>query len=358
DRVSGSPLRFRPGTRRGSGGGSRHGAHDQRRLPDPPPTARHRRRVRRAADASDLMRFRRHIPPVHEWKLPWKLPELSAMGARRWALALGGAMVAGYLTALLLVPAPLLHGHGVVPRVLGLSLQEASDQLRKADLQVQDGGTEPHPTAPQGVIIWQDPPPGVSAPAGLRVTLVSSEGPPKIAVPDVAGLEAPLAQRLITAAGLRGEGVLSGRGGGPRGRGGRVGPGGRALWRRDADAPGRDDRPRSRGARDGGRQPRAAHDRGARSAWPVPGGRADAPRAGRSRAGHGNPAPNQRRESGHGCGTKDGGGYARRPRDGGRYRGGAEPSMTKGIPIVPSILSADLTRLAEQVKHVIAGGAD
>src|SRR5256884_1948380 len=52
----------------------------------------------------------------------------------------------------------------------------------------QDGGSEPHPTAPQGTIVWQDPPPGVSAPAGLRVTLVSSEGPPKIPVPDVAGV--------------------------------------------------------------------------------------------------------------------------------------------------------------------------
>ena len=32
--------------------------------------------------------------------------------------------------------------------------------------------------------------------------------------------------------------------------------------------------------------------------------------------------------------------------------------MTNGIRIVPSILSADLTRLAEQVEQVIAGGAD
>lgn len=32
--------------------------------------------------------------------------------------------------------------------------------------------------------------------------------------------------------------------------------------------------------------------------------------------------------------------------------------MTNGIRIVPSILSADLTRLAEQVRQVIAGGAD
>src|SRR5207245_11772582 len=145
------------------------------------------------------MRFRRHIPPVGEWKLP----ALDKLGARRWGLALLGALLGGYLTAyLLLFPAPLLHGHGVVPRVLGRSRQQASAQLRKAGLQLQDGGSEPHPTAPQGTIVWQDPPPGVSAPAGLRVTLVSSEGPPKIPVPDVAGLDGELARRLLAAAGL------------------------------------------------------------------------------------------------------------------------------------------------------------
>ncbi len=152
------------------------------------------------------MRFRRHLPPLHEWKLPlpaWKLPGFDAPGARRWGLAFVGALLAGYLTAyLILFPAPLLHGHGVVPRVLGLSLSEASTALKNAGLQVQDGGSQSHLTAPQGTIVWQDPPPGVSAPAGLRVTLVASEGPPKIPVPDVTGLEGSLAQRLITAAGL------------------------------------------------------------------------------------------------------------------------------------------------------------
>jgi beta-lactam-binding protein with PASTA domain len=145
------------------------------------------------------MRFRRHLPPVQEWKLP----AFDAPGARRWGLALLGTVLGGYLTAyLVLFPAPLLRGHEVVPRVLGLSLQEASQQLQKLGLQVQDGGSQPHPSAPQGTIVWQDPPPGVTAPAGLRVTLVSSEGPPKIPVPDVAGLDGPLAQRLIEAAGL------------------------------------------------------------------------------------------------------------------------------------------------------------
>src|SRR5438034_8981479 len=145
------------------------------------------------------MQLRRHVPP----RRGRRLRALGGSGVRRWAAALVGAVLGGYLTAyLVLFPAPLLHGHGVVPRVLGLSLQEASDQLRKAGLQVQDGGSESHPTAPQGTIVWQDPPPGVSAPAGLRVSLVSSDGPPKIPVPDVAGLDNDLARRLIAAAGL------------------------------------------------------------------------------------------------------------------------------------------------------------
>ncbi len=86
--------------------------------------------------------------------------------------------------------------------MLGLSLQEASAEVRKVGLQVLDGGAGPHPTAPQGTVVWQDPPPGTSAPAGMRVTLVVSSGPPKIPVPDVAGLDGELAQRLVAAAGL------------------------------------------------------------------------------------------------------------------------------------------------------------
>ena len=145
------------------------------------------------------MRFRRHLPAMETWKLP----TLRGTAFERWGLGLLGALLAGYLTAyLVLFPAPLLHGHDVVPRVLGLPAEEAGTMLKKAGLEVQDGGTESHPTAPQGTIIWQDPPPGVSAPAGLRVTLVSSDGPAKIPVPNLTGLDGPLAQQLVTAAGL------------------------------------------------------------------------------------------------------------------------------------------------------------
>jgi serine/threonine-protein kinase len=148
----------------------------------------------------------------------WNLPALDVRSVRRWGIFLVSALLAGYLTAYLVVfPAPILPGHQVVPRALGLSLPEASAAIRKAGLQVQDGGSEPHSTAAQGTVIWQDPPPGVAAPAGLRVTLVVSDGPPKIPVPDVAGLDGALAQRIVAAAGLTVSRVESVQAAAPRG---------------------------------------------------------------------------------------------------------------------------------------------
>src|SRR3989442_1773686 len=121
------------------------------------------------------MRFRRHIPAASQWKWTW--PSLGPNGVRRWALALAGAVLAGYLTAYLVVfPSPIWRSRQVVPRVLGLALEDASRQLREAGFQIQDGGSEPHPTAPQGTVIWQDPPPGVSAPAGVGGSLVAGRG--------------------------------------------------------------------------------------------------------------------------------------------------------------------------------------
>lgn len=141
------------------------------------------------------MRVRRHFAPFEGFKIDRRFWVWLAIGA--------GTVLAGYLTAfLILFPAPLLPGHQAVPRVLGLTVAEAQGEIQTAQLQTTDGGAEPHPSAPQGVVIWQDPPPGVIAPEGAKVTLVSSAGPPKIPVPDVAGLDAQLAQSLVAAAGL------------------------------------------------------------------------------------------------------------------------------------------------------------
>src|SRR5439155_26430805 len=50
--------------------------------------------------------------------------------------------------------------------------------------------------------------------------------------------------------------------------------------------------------------------------------------------------------------------HARPARNRCGHRRRPEPAMTNGIRIAPSILAADLTRLAEQVRLVLAGGAD
>ena len=162
------------------------------------------------------MKFRRHFAS------PDGIGGISPAARRRatrWALFGLGAVLAGYLTAyLILFPAPILAGHQVVPRVLGLTLAEATAQVTKAELAVADGGADPHPTAAQGTVVWQDPPPGVIAREGLKVTLVVSAGPPKIPVPDVSGLDVPLAQRLVSAAGLTVSQVESVQAAAPRGK--------------------------------------------------------------------------------------------------------------------------------------------
>jgi serine/threonine-protein kinase len=146
------------------------------------------------------MRVRRHFAPFEPAAL-LAPPERRAL--TRWALAGVGAAVAGYLLAYLVIfPAPLLPGHEAVPRLLGLTQAEAQTQLKNASLRMHDGGSESHFTAPQGAIIWQDPPPGVLAPENTAVTLVASAGPPKIPVPDVVGFDGALAVRLLRAGGL------------------------------------------------------------------------------------------------------------------------------------------------------------
>src|SRR2546428_7793855 len=141
------------------------------------------------------MRVRRHFESLDDFKVTPKFWKWLGIGI--------GMVLAGYLTAyLILFPAPLLPGHQAVPRVLGLTLAEAQAEVQKSKLQVNDGGAEPHPTAPAGIVIWQDPPPDVIAPEGAKVTLASSAGPPKIPVPDVSGLDATLAQSLVAAARL------------------------------------------------------------------------------------------------------------------------------------------------------------
>lgn len=127
---------------------------------------------------------------------------------RRFALVasgvLGGSLLAGYLlAALVFFPAPIFAASKSVPRLIGLQEGTARETLMRDGLGVAPVARVPHPSAATGVVIWQDPPPGVVTREGAEVTLTVSEGPQRIPVPDVAGYEAQDARLLLESAGLK-----------------------------------------------------------------------------------------------------------------------------------------------------------
>lgn len=133
-------------------------------------------------------------------------PFLSTAGGRRLLKHLGivfGATLAGYLVAAFwLYPAPLFTGVQVVPRVLELTGGEAQRRLLKDGFRVKFSGEMPHPKLPVGTVVWQDPPPSSAYGSGALVQLYTSSGPAQIVIPDVVGLDAALAGRILTAAGF------------------------------------------------------------------------------------------------------------------------------------------------------------
>jgi serine/threonine-protein kinase len=120
-----------------------------------------------------------------------------------WSVFLGTLVVGYLLAALVFFPAPIIASSQAIPRVIGLKETAAREQLQEARLRTGAVTRAAHPTASAGVVVWQDPPPGVVAPEATEITLTVSEGARRIPVPDVAGYEADQARMLIEASGLR-----------------------------------------------------------------------------------------------------------------------------------------------------------
>jgi serine/threonine-protein kinase len=91
-----------------------------------------------------------------------------------------------------------------VPGVVGSSLQEARNELRRSDLRVGSETREPSNEA-QGTVIRQDPTEGEEVDQGTRVDLVVSAGPAPVVVPFVVGQDEESAVEEIEAAQLDAE---------------------------------------------------------------------------------------------------------------------------------------------------------
>lgn len=149
------------------------------------------------------MRFRRPT----SGSTPSRLPYFQTIGGRRLITQAGivlGALLVGYGIALFwLFPAPLFSSDHAIPRVLDLGVTEARGKLEAAGFRFRIEDQVVDPSAAKNAVTWQDPPPGVVAPANTSVALTLSEGPPDVPVPDVAGFPQPLAEKVLKAAGFR-----------------------------------------------------------------------------------------------------------------------------------------------------------
>ncbi len=125
---------------------------------------------------------------------------------RRWSL-LGWTfvipLVLGYLlAAVVLFPAPLFTASQTMPQLIGSTEGEAREIIEQERLFLANVDEVAHPSAPRGVVVWQDPPAGVVVPQGTPVQFSVSSGPQRIPVPDVAGYDMAIAIMLIESAGL------------------------------------------------------------------------------------------------------------------------------------------------------------
>jgi eukaryotic-like serine/threonine-protein kinase len=113
-----------------------------------------------------------------------------------------GLIVVGAVLVLLLASIPILVGQlarAEVPTVTNMTKAQAQSALQKAGFKVGQE-FENHATVGEGLVIRTDPPAGESARKGSTVTLVLSQGPVKVTVPNVRGK--PYAEAESTLKGL------------------------------------------------------------------------------------------------------------------------------------------------------------
>ena len=125
-------------------------------------------------------------------------------------LLLAGLFIVAFGVAYVaLMPGPVIASSHAVPRVLEMPVDAAERELASAGFRPRRGEGRLHPLLPDGTVIWQDPPAGTVLSSGTVVTLTVSDGLALYPVPDVLQFPAPLARRVVEAAGLRIERVDS-----------------------------------------------------------------------------------------------------------------------------------------------------
>ena len=103
-----------------------------------------------------------------------------------WTAA--GLILFFLLVNYILLPIYVNHGSRLsVPRVVGLTFDEANELLTRASLQAVQAETRPDPTHPAGTVVFQNPLPGSVVKEGRRIYLTVSGGELLVPVPLLRG---------------------------------------------------------------------------------------------------------------------------------------------------------------------------
>jgi serine/threonine-protein kinase len=132
---------------------------------------------------------------------------------RRWwrGHGLGGRrmwIIAGVVLAAVLLAAGLAVAFGTnvftpshpTPTLANLTVAEARTSLAKVHMNLAEGQPVKSITVGSGDIVSQSPKAGVSSKEGTTVTVVVSDGPPNVSVPNLSGMTCPQAANALTAA--------------------------------------------------------------------------------------------------------------------------------------------------------------
>jgi serine/threonine-protein kinase len=133
---------------------------------------------------------------------------LPAPKRRPWWKGRTTWVIAGVALALVLLAAGLAVAFGTnvltpshpTPTLANLTVSEARTSLAKVHMNLAEGAPIKSITVGSGDIVSQKPKPGVSVKEGTTVTVVVSDGPPNVTVPNLSGMTCPQASNALTAA--------------------------------------------------------------------------------------------------------------------------------------------------------------
>lgn len=148
-------------------------------------------------DKAEVARSRRRTEEFEEEEVPGDVPGWLRM-VLVFFIALVVFMVSGWLIFNLNKPRSV-----EVPNIRNLMLSEAEENLRKLNLKLRIARRQVSETDPAGRILDTDPSPGSRVIEGQSVSVVVSDGPMFVEVPDVRGITPDKAKEVLDTLGLK-----------------------------------------------------------------------------------------------------------------------------------------------------------